>query len=85
MRWEYLRVLIHTASTGPHWAPLRVDVIGDDGQMIEWKKQQGEKSHTPVVSRLLKKLGDDGWELAGTVPTPDNFPDILYFKRPKAS
>jgi len=86
MKWEYLRVLLGVSSTAPHDAPSGVWVINDTGQLVEWRKQPGDKSHTPVVSRLLKKLGDDGWELVGiafSTQSPGGGSDVLYFKRPQ--
>jgi hypothetical protein len=87
MKWEYLRVSIwaNDSKRNPtaHIKPLRVDVIGDDGKMIEWKKQSGDTDHSPVVSRLLRQLGDERWELAGVVPLGDTTSAILYFKRPQ--
>jgi hypothetical protein len=87
MKWEYLRVSIWANTSimdnpSSHIKPLRVDVIGDDGKMIEWKKQSGDSDHSPVVSRLLKQLGDETWELTGVVPLGDAPSAILYFKRP---
>jgi hypothetical protein len=81
MRWEYLRVNIFVVGNNQsHLHPERVTVIGDDDQVIEWKKQPGESTHKSVVTRLLRKLGDDGWELVGIYPHNNS---VLYFKRPK--
>lgn len=81
MRWEYLRVnIIVTGNNQSHLHPKLVFVVGDDDQGIEWKKQPGDSTHKSVVTRLLRKLGDDGWELVGIYPGDDS---VLYFKRPK--
>jgi hypothetical protein len=47
--------------------------------MLEWKKQPGENSHSSVITRLLRKPGDEGWELIGVAED-----EILFFKRPKS-
>jgi hypothetical protein len=84
MKWDYLRVRIRNSIDDDHIAPASVWVIGNDGESIEWKKQTGDKSHAPVVGRLLSKLGDDGWELSGIVsPAETKGAVVLYFKRPK--
>ena len=81
-KWEYLRVNIREGndSFSSHIKPVYVAVIGNDDKVNEWKKQQLDTSHQSVVTRLLTKLGDEGWELVGIYPKTDS---VLYFKRPK--
>jgi len=83
MRWEYLRVYIgkNDSTYYSNIAPTRVLVVGDDDQRVEWQKQAGETSHQSVMTRLLRKLGDDGWELVGGYTENAS---VLYFKRPKS-
>lgn len=88
MRWEYLRVHITNSHAAMgHIAPARAGVIDNAGNKLEWKKQQGDSDHSPVVGRLLTKLGEEEWELAGVVGGDmggDTRGDtVLYFKRPK--
>ena len=83
MRWEYLRVYIgrNSGTIDSHIAPSKVMVVGDDDQKVEWKKQAGETTHQSVMTRLLRKLGDDGWELVGGY---SEISSVLYFKRSKS-
>jgi hypothetical protein len=83
MRWEYLRVEIAASVRGGHSKPSHVWVIGSDGLATECLKQPGDTTHGPVVSRLLNELGQQGWELAGTVSVGETGNAVLYFKRSK--
>ena len=84
MKWEYLRVLVE-ARSGPSGhkpsdVPSVIWVFHPDGTIQEWPKQEGEKRESPAVTRLLRHLGNEGWELAGVAalsPTRE----VLYFKR----
>ena len=84
MKWQYLRVVIWNRPSDSHIAPNKVEVIGEDGERIEWKKEKGDASHLPVVSRLLAKLGEDGWELVGIAEPDGLLHTVLYFKRPQS-
>ena len=66
-----------------HIAPAQVWVIDNAGNKLEWKKQQGDSNHSPVVGRLLTKLGEEEWELSGVVGGDTHSETVLYFKRPK--
>lgn len=85
MRWEYLRVYIVNSSSGRmgHISPAQVWLIDNDGNEFEWKKQKGDNNHSPVVGRLLTKLGEEEWELIGVVGGDTHSETVLYFKRPK--
>jgi hypothetical protein len=85
MKWEYLRALVeaHSGSSGHKSSdvPSVIWVFHPDGTIQEWPKQEGEKRESPAVTRLLRYLGNEGWELAGMAalsPTKEDF----YFKRP---
>jgi hypothetical protein len=88
MKWEYLRVGVSYESLGVSGhtvgVPSFICVIANDGTFHEWKKQPGDRDILPVMGRLLTKLGDDGWELAGvTQPLEGAAHTLLFFKRPK--
>jgi len=87
MKWEYVRVVLQGGSTSnnDYVAPKSIWIIGNDGQRVEWKKLSSENNHSPAVSRLLEKLGDDEWELTMTVPPSfdTHHESVFYFKRPK--
>ncbi len=81
MRWEYFRVRVR----GDHAAPSSIAMIGDDGNFYELQKQPGDKDNAPVISRLLQRLGDEGWELVSIAQTGDSgYASVIYFKRIKA-
>ncbi|MEW5717390.1 MAG: hypothetical protein AB1817_02065 [Chloroflexota bacterium] len=80
MKWEYLRVQIQ----GNAIVPRTVHVAANDGSMHEWKKLPGDRDYSSVVGRLLTKLGDDDWELAGVTQFGETSSQaVLFFKRPK--
>jgi len=86
MKWEYLPVSVlgsTTSETFSHLVPRRIDIWDDKGNPTEWRKVPGEASHSPAVSRLLAKLGDDEWELTGIVSLGAPGSAVFYFKRPK--
>lgn len=85
MKWEYLRALVEERSGSsahkPSDIPSVIWVFHPDGSIQEWQKQEGEKRESPAVTRLLRYLGNEGWELVGVAalsPTKE----VLYFKRP---
>ena len=84
MKWEYLRVLVETRGSSSGYTPSDVPsviwVFRPDGTIQEWQKQQEEKRESPAVTRLLRYLGTEGWELVGaTASAPTK--EVLYFKR----
>jgi hypothetical protein len=86
MQWEYLRALVEEHSRAPGRKPFDIPsviwVFHPDGSIQEWQKQEGEKRESPAVTRLLRYLGNEGWELVGVAalsPTKE----VLYFKRSK--
>jgi hypothetical protein len=87
-KWEYLRVCIENSYSMSnlecsHSKPKRVYVIGDDGLLIEREKATTDSDHSVVVSRLLKQLGEEGYELTCSGAGRENVEVVLYFKHPK--
>lgn len=84
MKWEYLRVLVEARSSSSGLRPSDVAsviwVFHPDGTIQEWQKQQEEKRESPAVTRLLRHLGTEGWELVG-VTARSSAKEVLYFKR----
>jgi len=84
-KWDYLRVCIEGGGNNGNLQsrPSKVYVIRDNGILEERKKENNDSDHAPVVSRLLKQLGDEGYELICSGSGAHNFEVVLYFKRPQ--
>ena len=79
------------SESSERWEYLHVYVVG-----TKWRDERGEEGEEPVVDlpfihslakpELMRRLGNEGWELGGVIPgnTPGNPGGAftLVFKRP---
>ena len=68
MQWEYLLVQDFHSEV--------VKIVYPDGNLQEWTKPRNSAGSI-FQSQILKKIGDDGWEMVGKEGA------WLFFKRPK--
>jgi hypothetical protein len=80
-KWEYLNATIGTTKKGRY-------------VVISLSKKIYDIEETKILSKILDKLGSDGWELVGVVPSLTSISPVfggyegglqrfeLFFKRP---
>lgn len=71
-KWEYLTVQI--SSFGMAHDRLAPQFINGQ-ELRDWKKTS--------ISGLMKQLGEEGWEMTGTINVSQTNEYYLFFKRPK--
>jgi hypothetical protein len=71
-KWEYRTVQLGNFGGGNFQVAPR-SVNGQE--LRDWKKIS--------ISGLVSQLGEDGWEMTGTISVANTFEHYLFFKRPK--
>ncbi|MEO8953048.1 MAG: hypothetical protein ACR2H5_01505 [Ktedonobacteraceae bacterium] len=71
-KWDYMTIQI--SSFGMAHDKLAPQYMNEQ-ELRDWKKIS--------ISRLIKQLGEDGWEMTGTISVSQTNEHYLFFKRPK--
>jgi len=72
-KWEYLTVQLANFGGGNFQVAPR---LVNEQELKDWKKLS--------IGGLVNQLGNDGWEMTGTVSVGGTFEHYLFFKRPKS-
>lgn len=72
-KWEYLTIELGRFGM---MAPQQVAPRYVDGhELRDWKKL--------ALHTYLSQLGQDGWEMCGTLTTESRLTEYIFFKRPR--
>jgi hypothetical protein len=71
-KWEYLTVKVETFGFNNQQVAAK---IANDQEIRDWKQTS--------LGRYIHQLGEQGWEMIGTIVVPGVFGAYLFFKPPK--